>query len=39
MESTVPLFGWMNTYDWLHSLAFHSVRHTNQIRIPSRNGA
>ena len=31
MESTIVAFGWMNTYDWLNSLAFHIQRHTKQI--------
>jgi uncharacterized damage-inducible protein DinB len=31
MESTVPIFGWLNGNDWLHSLTLHMVRHTGQI--------
>lgn len=31
MESVVSAFGWLNGYDWLHSLGLHVVRHTKQI--------
>lgn len=31
MQSQVPQFGWMNTYDWLNLLAMHTVRHSKQI--------
>jgi uncharacterized damage-inducible protein DinB len=31
LESTVPVFNWLNGHDRLHSLGLHIVRHTRQI--------